>query len=287
MLPKVLFNRRRIEIRPSAFGIQNPIYAARTRYLRTIHPLSQHVHRDVIEIFYIASGKQVLSSAGTIRDNTAGDIFVNFPGEEHGSADAPQERNILYWFQVNVAKRDIPLAGLSPERSSTVIDSLLGLPRCFPGSDRIRELFDALILIGTEHPADPLTFENRFVALMLETIACGRRSPKRRESQAIRAARAFIDLHLREGISADGCALAAGLSRSRFQERFTRETGQTLNEYILRKKIDAAMAMIASGASVTDTAYHFGFSSSQYFATVYKRFTGRAPKRSRKTMRME
>jgi AraC-like DNA-binding protein len=51
------------------------------------------------------------------------------------------------------------------------------------------------------------------------------------------------------------------------------------HEYILRCKIDRAVAQLEAGErSITDIAYDLGFSSSQYFATVFKRFTRLNPR---------
>jgi AraC-like DNA-binding protein len=73
-------------------------------------------------------------------------------------------------------------------------------------------------------------------------------------------------------------AREAGLSPSRFKTKFKAQMGIAPHEFILRCKMDAAKGLLASeGRSVTDTAMHLGFSSSQYFATVFKRFTQQTP----------
>ena len=43
------------------------------------------------------------------------------------------------------------------------------------------------------------------------------------------------------------------------------------------KKITESENLLKTGVKVTTVAYRFGFSSSQYFATVFKRFTGCTP----------
>lgn len=69
-----------------------------------------------------------------------------------------------------------------------------------------------------------------------------------------------------------------GLSESRFKERFRDEVGVPPAEYMMRRKIDAAKALLLSGdQTVTKIALDLGFSSSQYFATTFRRYTGRTP----------
>jgi len=48
--------------------------------------------------------------------------------------------------------------------------------------------------------------------------------------------------------------------------------------YILRKRIECAQKLPSIGnGTVTEIAFECGFSSSQYFATVFKRITGMTP----------
>jgi AraC-like DNA-binding protein len=54
--------------------------------------------------------------------------------------------------------------------------------------------------------------------------------------------------------------------------------GVAPHEFILRCKMDEAKRLLThEGRSVTETAMALGFSSSQYFATVFKRFTQQTP----------
>ena len=66
-------------------------------------------------------------------------------------------------------------------------------------------------------------------------------------------------------------AQVARLSESRCKARFKREIGVPPAEYWLRKKIEQAIVLLKN-RSVTEVAYELGFSSSQYFATVFKRY---------------
>ena len=67
------------------------------------------------------------------------------------------------------------------------------------------------------------------------------------------------------------------LSPSRFKVRFLEEVGLPPREYVLRHKLGLAEQRLRRGESVTSVAHELGFSSSQYFATVFRRFAGHAP----------
>ena len=60
-------------------------------------------------------------------------------------------------------------------------------------------------------------------------------------------------------------------------------SGLTPNDYLLKLRIDEAKRRLCHGAdqSVTDLAFDLGFSSSQYFSTVFKKFTGLTPSQYR------
>jgi AraC-like DNA-binding protein len=81
-------------------------------------------------------------------------------------------------------------------------------------------------------------------------------------------------------------ARVAGLSESRFKHRFREEVGTTPADYQLRHKIDRACQMlIQDNTTILDTALSLGFSSSQYFATVFRRYVGVTPTEYRTIMK--
>jgi AraC-like DNA-binding protein len=75
-------------------------------------------------------------------------------------------------------------------------------------------------------------------------------------------------------------AEVARLSQSRCKIRFRQETGVPPAEYWLRKKIEKAADLLRT-RSVTEVAYALGFSSSQYFATAFRRYTLASPSQFR------
>ena len=84
----------------------------------------------------------------------------------------------------------------------------------------------------------------------------------------------------------DAVAEVAGLGRSRFYEIFKTETGMSPADYFMRLKCRSARNDLLSGNdSVTAIAMRYGFSSSQYFATCFKKFTGMTPREFRQSKR--
>ena len=52
----------------------------------------------------------------------------------------------------------------------------------------------------------------------------------------------------------------------------------TPNDFLLRVRVEKARELMANrGKTVTEVAFAVGFSSSQYFSTVFRRYTGQTP----------
>lgn len=73
----------------------------------------------------------------------------------------------------------------------------------------------------------------------------------------------------------DQLAWLAGLCPSRLSDRFTHDMGVSPHQYLLRMRIESAKeALKQSDVSVTDLAFELGFSSSQHFASTFRRMVG-------------
>lgn len=76
-----------------------------------------------------------------------------------------------------------------------------------------------------------------------------------------------------------------GLSSAYFSQLFKQEVGEGLSAYITRNRVERSKDMlISSSLKVEDIAFQNGFSSSNYFSTVFKNITGYTPVEYRKIM---
>jgi len=86
----------------------------------------------------------------------------------------------------------------------------------------------------------------------------------------------------------DEMAEACGLGRTRFVHHCKRLTNLSPNDYLNRSRVQRAEQLLGQSEavqthpSITEIAGRCGFSSSQYFATVFKRLTGIAPREYRR-----
>lgn len=93
--------------------------------------------------------------------------------------------------------------------------------------------------------------------------------------EAIRLMRERLDCP----ISISQLAQKVGCSRAKLFEVFKESTGLTPNDYWQRLRIEQAHhAVLNSRESMTNIALDYGFSSSQYFCTVFRKYYGVSPR---------
>jgi len=129
--------------------------------------------------------------------------------------------------------------------------------------------------------------KNWALRFLLDVLTDARQFAESRISYQVRQVLDHIQKHIStDFVSLETLASIAKLSLPRFKTRFKQETGFTPHNYMMLQKIELAKAVITSSKkSVTEIGMDFGFTSSQYFATVFKRYTGKTPNQLRQDPR--
>ena len=92
----------------------------------------------------------------------------------------------------------------------------------------------------------------------------------------------YIYNHLHEAIPVQDLAGLTGLSPSYLSTLFKREMGQSISEYIMAKKMEAARNMLQyTEYSSAEISSILNFSSQSHFIRAFKRYAGETPKRYR------
>lgn len=235
-------------------------------------PLDPHEHRDAFEICYIARG----SVEWWVRDETyevgPGDLYVTKPREPHGGIDAVIHPCDLYW--VGIAHGDAPLR--------PALRRLAKLERrCFPGSPAIISCFERLLAEHRRRDALSVTAARAALHELVVTVLRDHDEHGRRAdsiSPQVRAALDWMTQNLTEDLRVEDFAGRAGLSVTQFHDRFRREVGFTPGEWRTRQRVRLAKSLLRRPElSITDVAMRTGFSTSQYFATAFKKLVGLTP----------
>lgn len=79
-----------------------------------------------------------------------------------------------------------------------------------------------------------------------------------------------------------GMVDASGLDAGIFRKHFCALIGLPPLQYLMRLRLQRAKEWMERGANVTEIAHGLGFSSSQYFATVFRKYEGFTPSEFRR-----
>ena len=239
-------------------------------------PLTPHIHQNCMEIVFLLSGFQVYEAAGASFSLSGYDIFVSYPNEPHSSDGCLNNVCNVIWMQIDLSP-DLPLLGLSKERSRQLRQSLLNLPRISGGDDALRRMLtDAFFALAGQNEFERFCGEQLLVCA-LQRIVKNAVQPSPNHSGRIGDALEYIRDHLGETLPLEDVAAASGLSLSRFKTCFKAETGITPREYINQLKIRQAARMLAEGVSVTETAMALGFTTPNYFSVLFRKYTCQSP----------
>jgi AraC-like DNA-binding protein/mannose-6-phosphate isomerase-like protein (cupin superfamily) len=119
-------------------------------------------------------------------------------------------------------------------------------------------------------------------AVLVEAIR-QMRMPPTEPKHFVAAAVAYLRQHLHEPVGMADLVRHVGFSRARMFDMFKAQTGLTPHDYLQRMRIEQAQEQLRqTKRSVTDIGLAVGFSSGQYFSTVFGRYSGVSPTQFRK-----
>ena len=105
------------------------LHFGRYNYLSARRGLPPHEHGRAMEICVLVRGQQIYEVAGERYLLSGGDVFVTFPGEVHGTGDAPEGKGVLYWLILKMSRGARPGVGLPPTQARALRQALIRLPR--------------------------------------------------------------------------------------------------------------------------------------------------------------
>lgn len=263
----------------------------RYRHSEAQKGLDWHAHRQAMEICYLARGSQTYRVAGRDYVLRGGDVFVTFPGEVHGTGEAPEEKGILYWIQIMLPEKRDRFLGQPPDESQELVNRLRQLPyRHFTGNPVLAQILDDVLITAafTPSPMNTLWMRVRLLEFLMRVVELSNANPPATISPLMRELMQYIERNCHQTLPVPALAARARLSVPRFQARFKYEVGIPPGEYVMRCKItEAKRRLTANNADVTRVAMDLNFSSPQYFATVFRRYVGCSPTVYRRRLKVD
>lgn len=245
-------------------------------------PLINHYHKDKVEFVIVIDGIQRYTASDISYTLYGGDVFYTMPGEFHSSGQSPQAVNEILWFQIDVSVSE-NLLNLPQNEAVLLFEKLNSFKaRQFQISRRLINLFiESFELFMNDSPIEKLKGRSLFVYCLMNMLEC--EATVQTLTDDIGSAKQYILNHILEAIDMDELLGISGLSVSRFKQKFKEQIGLSPREFINSTKIEKSKRQIAmTKKSITDIAFDYSFSSSNYFCVVFKQFTGYSPKNFRK-----
>ncbi|WP_037496271.1 AraC family transcriptional regulator [Solirubrobacter soli] len=248
-------------------------------------------HRNEgIELTWLESGTLAFATDTLTTTLKPGDLTITRPWQRHrvGAPDVTPGR--LHWLILDVGVRRPDQAWRWPAWLKPTAGELTRLTELlrhnehpvWPGDGAVADAFtrlgEAVLAERTRWVADPQAELLLAVAELLE-----RRVPPLDASlsSAERTVALFLEElghRVGEPWTLDALAAECGLKRTRFTHYCERITNMTPSEYLTAARVDRAAHLLThTDASITAIAHATGFSSSQYFATVFRRVRGCSP----------
>ena len=241
-----------------------------------LEPLSWQYHENAFEISVTAKGTFHFRTRKKQYSFSRGDVFISFPNEVHSTDQTPVSTGELYWFQLDISQQDQFLF-LEPAAAQELIRQLTLIPHHVVHSEisvllpLLKNAFDAAL--AGKDPHLVASYIVLFLHLLLSYVE--------RESLCVSINMLhvldYIHDNITNEISLEHLASIANLSCSQFKQNFKKELGTSPRHYINQHKIDYAKDLLLEGKTVTETAMLLGFSSSNYFSSVFKKYTLQTP----------
>ncbi len=269
-------SRERTVLTQDELGIPGVRIFASLHPEKPVAPLVWHYHENAFEFSFVTQGNIIFNTRTKAYDVNGGHIHISFPNEVHASENTPLSSIRMYWMQIDTSDPSRFLF-LDTDTANKLIASLNRLDKHIISTDNgeIRKIIEHAFhqCIGNGNPYLIAGYLVVFLNLLLDFAS----KSIDRITPDIRHALNEIDSKIGESISLEELAASSNLSVSQFKQKFSNVVGIPPRQYINRKKIEYSKQLLLSGMSITDIAMSLDFTSSSYYATVFKKYQACTP----------
>ena len=251
-----------------------------------------HSHGAWWELNAFYRGAQRYRLGSDIVDIPAKHVLVVPPGVEHGPVAGAVNSGECYWLRFDPFADDWCAELPDIDRQHMQQD----MKRC--AQARVVDLGEAGMTAFRQlierHKHSGVHWRHMAYASMIELfnyLCLGlshieMETPAEQYSPDIQRVVTYLRQHIGEETSSEFLADLAAMHSRTFHARFLKETGYTPMQFRTRARLDWAEEVLrTTSRSVIDIAMNAGFSSSQYFATIFRRQIGCSPQEYRNRYR--
>lgn len=248
-------------------------------YQKAHEPLAVHDHGKCIEFVFMLKGCQHYLVEGKEYKVQGGEVFITYPGEIHGTGEKLEEKAIFYYLIVDLECVWKEQYGCIKEEKELYLKLLESGKRIQALKKEYAESCSRLMNLCQGNDNFKKTkIRNQLSELLLRLGEGGKeekRIPKENKMDIILD---YIQKHIKEELEIEDLIKLFCGTPPRFWTCFYNSTGVSPREYITREKVqNCKKELQKTEKSITEIAFEYGFSSSQYFATVFRKYCGTTP----------
>ncbi|WP_227013527.1 AraC family transcriptional regulator [Paenibacillus psychroresistens] len=245
-------------------------------------PLVEHHHVSSFEFVYIEKGKASWETEQGKFETRAGEVFYTLPDEIHRGSLNIIEPCRFWWIvlQIPTVHADKRWLGIEATEAAQLLEILYALPRVSkPQTPSLRSL--QRIRAAIER-SDPLVSVEVRISVLDFLLSLKLPKPLDYISaeliSSMEKIKAEISTRLDWNPRLEELAAIAHVSPSYYHKVFQSYTGLTPKSYLDHVKIAEATRLLKeTKLSVTEITFMLGYSSTQHFATAFRRLMGQTP----------
>ncbi|WP_152363160.1 helix-turn-helix transcriptional regulator [Microlunatus speluncae] len=254
----------------------------RYRYLSARDPMPPQRHATLLVLALPVRSDVEFNLDARVVNVVPGQVITIAPGTAYVTAGNAQPRGELFWL---VARVGAGRGSLDEAVRQLADGSRLTWPAPEPAADQLgRALADP-----DDHRWTVTAARRSWCATVVFDLLRARdeedAGPTRTVPPGVRRALAYVTRELDRPLTVHDLIASSGMSPTQFYDAFGAATGTSPKDYILRAKIARARALLADpDRKITDICYRLGFSFSQHFAEVFRRYEGMSPSEFRRVI---
>lgn len=162
------------------------------------------------------------------------------------------------------------------------LDNVFHVPGCAMLTPLFKKALALAKTLSQADPAAPFPRQGEALAQLVHTVllTLAKRAGTLlvHHSPLVQRLCSFLDGHFHEPLSLGRLGQLAGATPTWVIRRFKAELGTTPHHYLLSRRFEAAQFLLSHGdLPISEIAERCGFEDGRYFATQFKKWTGRTP----------
>lgn len=249
------------------------------------HPRSIHAHHNSVELLLMLDGPAEITVDGTTYEVDKYDLLIYNSDVLHDEVPhgGPQ-RSVIYCAATGIQIEGLPPNHLMPG----TVEPILRLgPKGRNFKYLLQSLFDESYRDNSRSHAICQLLFLAILKMTLNELESSRVASAVPETHQLgERIKAYVNAHYLEPITTQSVADVFGISVSYLSHLYKKATGQTIVQYVMRRRIgEAQTLLIATNKKVSDIAGLVGYPNVSYFNTLFTRNVGMPPLKYRKTYR--